>query len=130
MPVPDHRDLWLKAKLFINRALYVNDSRDFDERAFWAAAALELLAKSALCRVSPLLIIPPDEEGKTVLAALGVIADDGSDVLTVKASTLWARCERAFRPFSQREANLISKGRNEYVHGAGAGLPNMPEAVW
>lgn len=130
MPVPDHADLWVKAKLFINRALVSDGSRDFEERAFWAAAALELLAKAALARVSPLLIIPPDAEGKNVLAALGVIVYDGSPIETVPAKALWARSERAFRPFAQKEASLISAGRNEYVHGSGTGLPNMPETVW
>lgn len=130
MPVPEHADLWAKAKLFIDRALVSDDSRDFEERAFWAAGALELLAKAALARVSPLLIIPPDTEGKNVLAALGVIAYDGSMIETVAAKTLWARAERAFRPFSQKEASLISGGRNEYIHGSGTGVPNIPEAVW
>lgn len=130
MPVPEHADLWAKAKLFINRALVSDGSRDFEERAFWAAAALELLAKAALARVSPLLIIPPDAEGKNVLAALGVIVYDGSAIETVPAKALWARSERAFRPFAQKEASLISSGRNEYIHGTGTGLPTMPEAVW
>lgn len=130
MPVPEHRELWTKAKLFINRALVADGSRDFEERAFWAAAALELLAKAALARVSPLLIIPPDTDGKHVLAALGVIAYDDTVVQTVAAKTLWARSERAFRPFSQREATRISAGRNEYLHGSGTGLPDLPEEIW
>ncbi|MCD5348106.1 hypothetical protein [Agromyces sp. S2-1-8] len=130
MPVPEHGELWAKAKLFITRALESEGVRDFEERAFWAAAALELLAKAALARVSPLLIIPPDAEGKNVLAALGVVAYDGSPVETVAAKTLWARSERAFRPFAQKEAALISAGRNEYLHGIGTGLPNLPEHVW
>lgn len=58
----DHDALWTKAKLFLNRAMD-DDPRSFDERALWAALALELLAKAALARVSPLLIAEPNEEG-------------------------------------------------------------------
>jgi hypothetical protein len=57
------------AMAFINRALDVND--DFEERAFWAACSLELLAKAALTRINPALVADIDREGMSLLLLLG-----------------------------------------------------------
>ena len=43
----DYEALWLKAKLFLNRAMDDEPLRSFDEQAFWASQALELLGKAA-----------------------------------------------------------------------------------
>jgi hypothetical protein len=51
----DHEALWSKAQVFLNRAMDPEPGRSFDEQALWASAALELLGKAALARVSPLL---------------------------------------------------------------------------
>lgn len=128
--IPGFDDLWAKARLCAKRSLASDEERDFGERVFWATTALEFLAKAALARVSPLLIIPPDAEGKHVLATLGVIAHDGASVQTIQAKALWARAERVFRPFSGREATQFSAIRNDYMHGAGAGIPPHPEEIW
>ena len=45
----DYDAIWLKAVAFINRAL--DEADDFEERAFWAACCLELLAKAALTKL-------------------------------------------------------------------------------
>ena len=50
--------LFIKAKLFLNHAMD-DDSRQFDEQALWASLALELLAKAALAKVSPVLMTAP-----------------------------------------------------------------------
>lgn len=128
--LPAFDELWAKARLYSKRSLAPDAERDFGERVFWAATALEFLAKAALARLSPLLIIPPDAEGKHVLATLGVIAHDGANIQTIPAKALWARAERVFRPFSSREAMQFSAIRNDYVHGSGAGIPSHPEQVW
>lgn len=130
MSIPEADDLWMKAKLFINRALEDPAVRDFPERAFWAAGSLELLGKAALARVSPILIATPDSDGRNLLAAMGLVADDGTSVQTVPAKTLWTRCHHAYRPFDKNEALKISYGRNEYVHGAGTGVEKIPEPQW
>ncbi|WP_418061429.1 hypothetical protein [Pimelobacter simplex] len=126
----DHHALWLKAKLFLNRAMDEHESRAFDERALWAALALELLGKAALARVSPLLIAEPNEDGGNLLVAAGLV--DGSARFTsVRASTVFARCQRAFLPFNQDEAMKTTHARNEYLHGATPGFTPLPEqAFW
>lgn len=125
----DHEALWLKAKLFLNRAMDDEGVRFFDERALWASLALELLAKAALARQSPLLIAVPSEDGANVLIALGLIGGPAR-FESVPAKTLYSRCERAFKPFSKAEAGKITQARNEYLHGASADFTQIPEAAW
>lgn len=125
----DSEALWLKAKLFINYALEENEHRTFDERALWASLALELLAKAALSRASPLLIAVPNEDGKNLLAAAG-LTDDEATFKTITATTLFKRCARAFKPFNDAEAIRIAESRNAYLHSAATGLAHMPEESW
>ncbi|SDB95320.1 hypothetical protein [Microbacterium enclense] len=118
----------MKARLFINRAL--DADRDFEESAFWAASALEMLGKSALSRVNPALIANAvDDDGASLLVASGLI-DASKRFVTVQAKTVWSRCARAFRPFNGKEAGLIAEGRNEYIHGARVGFDAIPESAW
>ncbi|MFF5265432.1 hypothetical protein ACFY4C_41675 [Actinomadura viridis] len=119
----------MKAKLFINRAMDDDESRSFDEQALWAALALELLAKAALARVSPLLVAEPTEEGTNLLIASGLVEGDAR-FTSVRAKTLFARCQKAFKPFSLAEATAITKARNEYLHSSGTGFMAIPQNVW
>lgn len=125
----DHNALWLKAKLFVNRAMDADEIRSFDERALWATFALELLAKAALARVSPLLIAEPTEEGINLLIASGIVEGDAQFV-SVRAKTVFTRCQRAFRPFNSDEAQNLVRARNGYLHGATAGFTPIPEDGW
>lgn len=129
-PAPyDHNALWLKAKLFINRAMDDTEERSFDERALWACLALELLAKAALARISPLLIADPKEDGTNLLVASGLLEGDARFV-SVGAHTLFSRCSKAFKPFNDREAKTFANARNEYLHGSGVGFLGIPERAW
>jgi hypothetical protein len=123
----DYEALWVKSKLFLNRAM--DGRRTFDECALWASAALELLGKAALAKASPLLIAEPTEEGVNMLIALGMVEGEAR-FSSVSAKTIWARCGRAFKPFNPKEAALVSENRNEYLHGSGVGFNAIPEAVW
>jgi hypothetical protein len=92
------------------------DGRSFDEQALWASAALELLGKAALARVSPLLIAEPTEDGTNILIASGLI-EGNARFTSVSASTVFKRCQKAFRPFSASDAQKFADARNEYLHG-------------
>src|ERR1022692_512412 len=95
----DYEALWAKAKVFLNRAMDPGPGRAFDEQTLWASAALELLGKAALARVSPRLIAEPNEEGANILIAAGLI-EGNAKFTSVSASTIFKRCQLAFRPFS------------------------------
>lgn len=125
----DHEALWLKAKAFLNRAMDETDERPFDEQALWASLALELLAKAALARVSPLLIAEPSEDGTNLLIASGLMEGDAK-FMSVRAKTLYSRCQKAFKPFDESEAGKITHARNEYLHGSAVGFTSMPAAAW
>lgn len=122
----DADGLWLKARMFINRAM--DPHRDFEEQAFWACAALELLGKAALSHVSPLLIANPSDDGKSLLAASGAFG--AADATSIQAKAVWARSSRLFKPFSESEAKKLSVGRNEYIHSASIGFEAIPEHAW
>ncbi|GAP53526.1 hypothetical protein AHiyo6_00910 [Arthrobacter sp. Hiyo6] len=128
-PSYDHETLWLKAKLFLNRALDDEPHRSFDEQALWATLALELLAKAALSRFSPVLIAEPNEEGTHILAAVG-LAESESFFLSVRAKTVFVRCSRAFKPFNNAKAAKLASARNEYLHGGGMGFGVTPPRQW
>ena len=91
----DYEGLWSKAKVFVNRAMDPGPLRSFDEQVFWASTALELLGKAALAKVSPLLIADPQEEGRNLLIAAGLVEGDAR-FKSVTAKTIFLRCERAF----------------------------------
>lgn len=125
----DHAALWVKAKLFLNHAMDTDEFRTFDERAMWASLAFELLAKAALARVSPLLIAAPTEDGTNLLIASGLVEGDAR-FISIKAHTLFNRCHKAFKPFSEREAQAVTNARNEYLHGSGVGFTGIPPEAW
>jgi hypothetical protein len=125
----DHEALWSKAKLFLNRAMDPGPGRSFDEQAMWASAALELLGKAALARVSPLLIAEPTDEGANLLVATGLVADSAR-FTSISASTVFKRCQRAFRPFNASDAQVIANARNEYLHGSAIGFMTLAPAAW
>jgi hypothetical protein len=121
--------LWMKARLFINRAMDAEEHRSFDEQALWASLSLELLAKAALSRVSPLLIATPTEEGTNLLIASGLVEGEAT-FQSVPAKTVFTRCAKAFRPFSLKEAMHFAGGRNEYLHGGAATITALPPHAW
>lgn len=125
----DSETLWLKAKLFINYALDDEVERTFEERALWASLSLELLAKSALSRASPILIATPTEDGKNLLAAAGLIAGEAT-FKTVPAKTVFERCGHAFKPFNTRAAMRVAADRNEYLHSSTPTFTPIPADAW
>lgn len=125
----DYEALWLKAKLFLNRAMDDEPLRSFDEQAFWASQALELLGKAALSRSHPALIAEPNEDGVNILMASGLIEGDPR-FKSVQAKTVFSRCERAFKPFNLGEAMKFANSRNAYLHGGDAAFALIPASAW
>lgn len=125
----DEQALWQKARLFLNHAMDQGEPRTFDERALWASLALELLAKAALARVSPLLIATPNEDGTNLLIASGLVQGQAT-FHSVSAATLFSRCAKAFPPFSDKEAKNIAGARNDYLHGGAPTFSPVPEQAW
>lgn len=125
----DPDTLWLKAKVFINRALAGREEGAFDEAGVWAASALELLGKAALSRINPLLIADPSDDGRSLLIAAGV-SKDTQGFKTIQAKTVFSRCARAFPSFNEREAGLIAGNRNEELHSGTTPFQELHEDSW
>lgn len=122
-------DYWSKGRLFINRALEPEGERSEDERRFWATLALEVLAKWALAKHSPTLVADPEKGGGAELfKALGL--REGYPEVSITVTTAFKRCESLHKHFSATEAGKFSAARNEYVHGTGIELLNIPGDAW
>lgn len=87
------------------------------------------MGKAALARVSPLLIAEPTEEGVNLLIATGLV-DGTAKFTSVRAATIFKRCERAFPPFRANDARQFAEARNDYLHGAEPGFVAMPANAW
>ena len=125
----DHEALRTKAKAFINRAFDAADRSSFEEAALWAALSLELLAKSALSKVNPLLIADPNDDGKSLLIAAG-ISSDLAGFKTIPAKAAFSRCQRSFPPFNAAEAGRIAIERNEEMHSGGLPFAEVKQEQW
>jgi hypothetical protein len=79
--------------------------------------------------VSPLLIAEPTEEGVNILIATGLI-EGTAKFTSVSASTIFKRCQRAFRPFGAADALKFADARNEYLHGPTIGFMTLPPEAW
>lgn len=125
----DRDGLWMKAKVHINRSFAARDADDFEQSAFWAATALELLGKAALSKVSPLLVADPTDDGRSLLIAAGV-SSDLSRFKSIQAKAVFSRCARAFKPFNEKEAGRIAAQRNEELHSALTPFTGQDEDEW
>ena len=122
----DHDALWIKAKLFLARSF---DAGAFDESALWASCALELLGKSALSKVSPLLVADPSDDGKSLLIAAG-LSQDHAGFKSIQAKAVFSRCAKAFRPFDNGRADRIAVNRNEELHSGTLAFGAVQEDTW
>lgn len=130
MMTPCDRDgLWMKAKAHINRSFAARAAGEFEEAALWASTALELLGKSALAKVSPLLVADPTDDGRSLLIAAG-LSSDMTRFKSIQAKAVFSRCARAFRPFDDKEAGRIATQRNEELHSALAPFTGIDEDAW
>lgn len=125
----DHDGLWMKAKVHLNRSFAAGDAGEFEESALWAVSALELLAKAALAKVTPVLVADPTEDGRSMLVAAG-LSKDFSKFKSIPAKSLFIRCSRAFPPFSEQEATRIAIMRNEELHSALSPFTGVDQDKW
>lgn len=121
--------LFVKSKLFINRALDARDRAEFDAAALWASLALEILAKWALASVNPCLVADPSDDGKSLLTAAG-LSKNVAEFRTLPAKGAYSRCGRAFPGFNVREAERISGNRNDDVHSGSLPFAQLDEDRW
>ena len=124
----DSEELYLKAKLYIDRA------NEFDhassEFPFWSALSLELLARSALAKVHPALNADPRQDNN-LLYAFGY--DIPGQPRSLPAHAVYLRVEKIVPGFGkvQRElCDYIALLRNREVHSADLPFEDLKESSW
>ena len=110
----NHDAVWMKAKTFIDRSFNALDD-DFPLAALWAANSLELLAKSVLGKINPLLVADPSDDGESLMLAAG-LPGDKTKYKSIPAKALYNRCARVFRSFNKKHATEIAMQRNAELH--------------
>ena len=113
--------LWAKSKLFFEYAF--ESPRDDPRFGLWSAMGLELLARSAIARISPTLLAEPDHDHRHLLHALNL----GSEKVPRKSigtSQVLKLCQMLVPGFTADDfnaANALVNCRNDELHtGASA----------
>ncbi|MBK1884676.1 hypothetical protein JIN85_19855 [Luteolibacter pohnpeiensis] len=118
-----------KASLYLQRS--ARPDIESSERAFWSALALEQLCRASLCAISPTLNADPQDEGASILFALGYKGKKAPKTLPMHAVT--ARLELVLEKFT-KDSRQFCEGfmfkRNEEVHDSTLAFEDLAEASW
>jgi hypothetical protein len=120
--------LWLKATLYINRAL--KESREGPLFPFWASLALELLARATLAKVHPALLADP-QDGENILYVFGY--GHAKTPKSIPVKTVFTRCSAIISDFTKDDvasAMVIIDRRNEELHSGGVAFQDLPTQFW
>lgn len=123
----DGAALWLKAKAFFERANAVTDRSDSDY-PLWSIMSLELLARSALATVHPILNADFRNEASILFAFGG----PSSKAKSVVAAHAFDRL-RILGKLSNEDVEFCKRlidWRNEDLHTAGVPFDNLKERDW
>jgi hypothetical protein len=113
----------------MQRAL--TQDREQDTFGLWAAMALELLARSAVSKVSPTLLADPDKDQKNVLYALGL--GSGAAPKSIAISQVLILCKALIPSFTEEDlkaATALVARRNEELHTGAAAFLSYPTQHW
>jgi hypothetical protein len=127
-PIWTEAALWEKTKLYVARA--DDEEQDGSLFPFWSILALELLARTALASVNPVLLADP-QSGEHLLYALGY--GSPKRPRSVPAATVFRRCAVVIEDFTESDAagtqGLIDL-RNEELHSGGSPFEGLHTGVW
>ena len=116
-----------KSKLFMDRASeHDQSSPDF---AFFAALALECLARSALTKVHPVLNADPREDSN-ILYGCGY---SFAKARSLPAHSVFLRVEKIIDPFQKQHRELcefLALQRNAHIHTADLPYENLGTEKW
>lgn len=124
----DPEKLWLKAKLYIDKANGVEQTSS--EFPFWSALSLELLARAALTYVHPVLNADPQEDGNILYACGFQIKGQPR---SVPAHAVYLRLEKVVPNFLKphREfCDYMAFLRNQEIHTAELAFEPLMASKW
>lgn len=120
--------LYNKAKLFAQRAH--DESVDSSLFGFWMSLALELLARSALAAIHPVLLADPREQDN-IHYAFGI--NPRTPPKSIPAKALFARCSVFISDFTDKMSGhclIISDRRNSELHSGAAAFEGIDNSKW
>lgn len=120
--------LYGKAKLYAKRAH--DEPVESSLFAFWMSLALELLARSALAQIHPVLLADPREQDN-IHYAFGIIPKNVPKSIPAKA--LFARCSILIRGFTDKMSAhclIIADRRNSELHSGVAAFEEIDNSKW
>lgn len=126
----DNDSLWLKSKLYFQRAF--NEDRTSDVFGLWCAMGLELLSRSTISHFSPCLLAEPDRDQKNLLAALNLNANL-SQAKSISTSQVLKLCKDLITDFNEEEMTIalaLAGRRNEEVHSGTAAFVEYKPQQW
>jgi hypothetical protein len=129
--------IWNQEALFAkSRVFYLklgNFEVSSDDYALNAALSLELLSRSALSFVSPVLNADPQNEGQNILFALGFDMKKGFP-RSIPFHSVTARLEQIIDEYQKKGCRSFSDYfaglRNEELHTGGAPFQNLKNSQW
>lgn len=120
--------LYNEAKLYAQRAH--NESVDSSLFAFWMSLALELIARSALSQIHPVLLADPREQDN-IHYAFGIIPK--KIPLSIPSKALYARCSVFIPGFTDKMSThclIIADRRNSELHSGAAAFEGIANSTW
>lgn len=124
-----HEALLTKSRVYARRSLQLSNA-DPELCQLWASLALELLAKSALARIHPSLVVETDNPN-SLLEANGI--HTGTRIRTITAKVTYTRLKHTVRHFGTpafKACDELAERRNAELHSAVAAFAAMPLATW
>lgn len=122
--------LWLKGKVYISKALL--QDRESEMFPFFAAIALEFIARATLAKIHPVLLADP-REGENILYVFGFQKKPLYIPISIPTKSVLERCEVIVPNFTENEKTFckeITTKRNEELHSGNLGFDNFPTKVW
>ncbi|MGE8534830.1 MAG: hypothetical protein ACN6OJ_09635 [Chryseobacterium sp.] len=125
-----YEKLWLKGKNYIDKALL--QDRESEMFPFFAAIALEFIARATLAKVHPALLAEP-KDGENILYAFGFQKRPLYTPISIPTKLVIERCEVIVPNFTESEkifCKEITVKRNEELHSGNLGFENFPTKIW
>ena len=120
--------LWNKAKLFFERAF--QEERGSPLFGLWAAMGMELLVRSAIAHVSPLLLAEPDREQRNILHAFQAGAGSPKSITAIQSVLLCRALVPNFTDAELKSASALLNRRNDELHTGEAAFAAYPTQLW
>ena len=122
--------LYSKSKIFIAKGLRAKQAGDLAEYQLWASLALELVGKSALAKINPVLVADPTHV-ESLFAACGRTLSP--DVKSISAKTVFDRLAHISKDFDLRVRKFCEQmalRRNADLHSGESPFSGMTAESW